>query len=80
LANVPGPLLLARLFHTVGRRRMITLSYLVSGCYLAGFAQLFRTGALTAVTLTSAWCVIFFFASAGASAVHHDIDPALRQP
>jgi uncharacterized membrane protein YhaH (DUF805 family) len=31
---------------------------------------LFRDGTLTATTQTIAWCVIFFFASAGASAAY----------
>jgi MFS family permease len=37
---------------------------------LAACAQLFHAGLLTAVTLTATFCVIFFFASAGASAAY----------
>jgi hypothetical protein len=33
-------------------------------------AYLFDQGVLTALTQTIAWCVIFFFASSGASATH----------
>lgn len=66
-ANLAGPLLLAWFFDTVGRRRMITLTFGVSGVLLMISAQLFSLGLLTAVTQTAAWCVIFFFASAGAS-------------
>jgi MFS family permease len=69
-ANLIGPLLLAQLFDTIGRRRMITFTYGVSGVLLAISAQLFVTGLLTAVTQTVAWCVIFFFASAGASSAY----------
>ena len=32
--------------------------------------MLFKAGVLTAITQTIAWCVIFFFASAGASAAY----------
>lgn len=32
--------------------------------------MLFNNGALSATTLTALWCVVFFFASAGASAAY----------
>jgi MFS family permease len=66
--NLIGPLTLGRLFDTVGRRRMISGTYIISGVLLAITAFLFNAGSLTAITQTIAWCVIFFFASAGASA------------
>ena len=37
---------------------------------LAGSAVLFQAGLLDAVTQTVCWCIIFFFASAGASAAY----------
>lgn len=70
LGNVAGPVLLGRLFDVVGRRVMIAGSYLASGVLLAVTAWLFDAGVLTAVTQTVAWVVIFFFASAGASAAY----------
>jgi MFS family permease len=70
LGNLAGPLLLGRLFDTVGRRRMISGTYLLSGVLLLITAGLFQAGALTALTQTMAWSVIFFFASAGASAAY----------
>jgi MFS family permease len=70
LGNFLGPLLLGRLFDTVGRRKMITMSYVVSGAALIVTALLFQHGSLNAVTLTVAWCVVFFFASAGASSAY----------
>ena len=66
--NLLGPLTIGRLFDTVGRRKMISGTYLVSGILLVITAQLFKAGALNAVTQTLCWSVIFFFASAGASA------------
>ncbi|MDQ2740801.1 MAG: MFS transporter, partial [Chloroflexota bacterium] len=68
--NLLGPLLLGHLFDTVGRRKMILGTYGGSGILLAVSAVLFAQGALTAVTQTAFWCVIFFFASAGASSAY----------
>jgi MFS family permease len=70
LGNLIGPLTIGRLFDTIGRRRMIAGTYLLSGGLLAISAVLFNAGLLDAVTQTACWCVIFFFASAGASAAY----------
>ena len=70
IGNFFGPLVLGRFFDSVGRRRMIAWTYGLSGTLLALTGYLFWQGALTAVTQTFAWCVIFFFASAGASAAY----------
>ncbi|HEX3825636.1 MAG TPA: MFS transporter, partial [Sporichthyaceae bacterium] len=67
VGNLLGPLLLGRLFDVVGRRAMIGGCYLGSGVLLAADAVAFRAGVYDARTQTVAWCVIFFFASAGAS-------------
>jgi MFS family permease len=68
--NFLGPLLLGRLFDTLGRRAMITLTYGVSGILLALSGYLFSIGVLSAQTQTIAWMVIFFFASPAASAAY----------
>ncbi|MFJ5637780.1 MFS transporter [Streptomyces goshikiensis] len=68
--NFLGPLLLGRLFDTVGRRPMISGTYILSGLLLFGTAWLFGAGRLTAVTMTACWCVVLFFASAGASSAY----------
>ncbi|MGH9171836.1 MAG: MFS transporter [Acidimicrobiales bacterium] len=68
--NLAGPLLIGRFFDSLGRRKMIGGTYLLSGVLLAVTAELFRAGTLDAVTQTLCWCVIFFFASAGASAAY----------
>ena len=70
VGNFLGPLLLGRLFDVVGRRVMIAGTYLLSGAMLGVTAYLFDHGVLTATTQTLAWVVIFFFASAGASAAY----------
>jgi MFS family permease len=68
--NFLGPLLLGRLFDTLGRRPMITFTYAVSGVLLALSGYLFAQGMLSAQTQTIAWMVIFFFASPAASAAY----------
>ncbi len=68
--NFLGPLLLGRLFDTLGRRTMITLTYGVSGILLAISGYLFSIGALSAQGQTVCWMIIFFFASPAASAAY----------
>jgi MFS family permease len=68
VGNLAGPLLLGHLFDTLGRRKMISGTYLISGTVLAFSAWLFDSGVLNAAGQTFIWIVIFFFASAGASA------------
>ena len=68
--NFLGPVLLGRLFDTVGRRTMIAMTYAVSGLLLAGAGYLFALGVLSAAGQTIAWMVIFFFASAAASSAY----------
>lgn len=68
IGNLAGPLLLGRLFDTLGRKKMIAGTYILSGVLLAVSAWLFNVAALNALTQTIAWVIIFFFASAGASA------------
>ena len=66
--NLAGPLTIGRLFDTLGRKKMIAGTYILAGALLIVTAILFKQGALNAATQTIAWSVIFFFASAGASA------------
>jgi MFS family permease len=68
--NFLGPLLLGRLFDTLGRRAMITFTYGISGVLLGVSGYLFSIGVLSAQTQTIAWMVIFFFASPAASAAY----------
>lgn len=70
IGNILGPLLLGRLFDTIGRRPMISFTYIVPGILLTITGWLFVQGILNAVTQTICWSIIFFFASAGASAAY----------
>jgi len=67
VGNLAGPLVLGHLFDTLGRKKMIAGTYILSGVLLAISAFLFDIGALSPLTQTICWVVIFFFASAGAS-------------
>jgi MFS family permease len=68
--NFLGPLLLGRLFDTLGRRPMIAFTYAASGVLLTIVGYLFAQDMVSAAGLTLAWSIIFFFASAAASAAY----------
>jgi MFS family permease len=70
LGNLLGPVLLGRLFDTIGRKTMIAVTYALSGILLMVSAWMFSAGLLNATTQTIAWSVIFFFASSAASAAY----------
>ena len=70
LGNVLGPIVLGHLFDTIGRKRMIALTYSLAGILLAVTGWLFYIGLLTAQTQTIAWMIIFFVASAAASSAY----------
>ncbi|WP_251962368.1 MFS transporter [Pseudomonas sp. Marseille-Q5299] len=70
LGNFCGPLLLGRLFDVVGRRIMISSTYLLSGVLLAISGYLFQQQLIDVTEQTIAWMVIFFFASAAASSAY----------
>jgi MFS family permease len=70
VGNLIGPLLLGRLFDTVGRKPMIAGTYILSGILLLVTAYLFSQGLLTAFTMTACWSVVLLVASAGASSAY----------
>lgn len=76
IGNFLGPLILGRLFDSLGRRRMIAGTYGLAGALLALTGWLFARGALDAVGQTAAWSVIFFFASAAASSAYLTVGEA----
>jgi MFS family permease len=70
LGNVLGPLLLGPLFDRVGRRRMIALTYVLSGIGLALTGWAFMEGWLDARSQALCWSAVFFLASAAASSAY----------
>jgi MFS family permease len=70
LGNFAGPLTLGRLFDTVGRKPMITITYVGSAVLTVLLAVLFANGALSKWSFEGLIVLTFFFASAGASAAY----------
>ena len=70
LGNFLGPLTIGRLFDTVGRKKMISATYIGSGVLLFGTALLFKADVLTALTQALCWSAVFFVASSAASAAY----------
>ena len=70
LGNVLGPLLLGPLFDSIGRRRMIALTYVLSGAGLALTGWAFMEGWLDASGQALCWSAVFFLASAAASSAY----------
>ena len=70
LGNFLGPLLLGPLFDQWGRRLMIAATYALSGVTLALTGAGFVYELLDATTMTMAWSVVFFLASAAASSAY----------
>jgi len=68
IANFLGALLLGRLFDTVGRRIMISATYLVSAVILAVLAALLAGDTIGLWGYMALLCAAFFVASAAASA------------
>src|SRR5256714_3154394 len=70
LGNFLGPLVLGRLFDSVGRRKMIASTYALAGLGLIATGHAFASGALGALGLSLCWSAIFFVASAAASSAY----------
>jgi MFS family permease len=68
--NFLGPLVLGRLFDTVGRRPMISGTYLGSAALTVVLGFLLAGGGLTSWSFIALVAVTFFLASAGASAAY----------
>jgi MFS family permease len=68
--NFLGPVFIGRLFDTLGRRRMLAVTYAASGLLLAATGYLFAHDLVTARALTICWSAVFFVASAAASAAY----------
>jgi len=78
VGNLFGPLILGRLFDSLGRKPMIAGTYILSGVLLLLTAWLFNAGDLSATTMTACWCAVLFFASAGASAAYLTVSEVFR--
>lgn len=70
LASFLGPIVLGRLFDTIGRKPMIAATYAISGILLGLTVIPLVHGSLTAVTLNICFSLVFFTASSAASAAY----------
>ncbi|WP_131732257.1 MFS transporter [Actinomadura formosensis] len=70
LGNFLGPLLLGRMFDTVGRKPMISGTYFISAALTVLLGVFLASEGLTSWTFITLTAVTFFFASAGASAAY----------
>jgi MFS family permease len=70
LSNFVGPLVLGRLFDSIGRKKMIAATYGLSGLLLIGSALSFRAGKIGPVGQDLWFAAIFFVASSAASAAY----------
>jgi MFS family permease len=70
LSNFMGPLLLGRLFDTVGRIPMISATYIGSAVLVAVLGILLMTGSLVTWSFMTLAMAAFFLASAGASSAY----------
>jgi MFS family permease len=70
VANFMGPLLLGRLFDTVGRKPMITATYFGSAVLAVVLAVLLTQDVLSKWSFLAVLCATFFLASAGASSAY----------
>jgi MFS family permease len=70
LSNFLGPLLLGRLFDTVGRKPMISGTYFAAAALTILLALLLRDGTLGTAGFMALVLATFFFASAGASSAY----------
>jgi MFS family permease len=68
--NFLGPLMLGRLFDTVGRKPMISGTYFGAAALVTLMGVLLATGSLTTAPFIVLLCVAFFLASAGASSAY----------
>jgi MFS family permease len=68
--NLFGPMVMGHLFDTLGRRLMISSTYIASGILIAVTGWGLAQGWFNATTLTLLWCLVFFIASAAASSAY----------
>ena len=70
VGNFLGPVVLGRLFDTYGRRRMISVTYALSGLLLVAVGFAFERDLLSAAAQTAGWMIVFFVASPAASSAY----------
>ncbi len=80
LTNFGGPVLLSRLFDTVGRRIMISVNFCLTGIVFAISSALFLGGHLSTVAQVAWWAASFFFAASAAGSAYLTTSELFPQP
>ncbi len=78
--NFVGPVLLSRLFDTVGRRTMISINFCLTGIVFAVSSLLFLGGHLSTVSQVAWWAASFFFAASAAGSAYLTTSELFPQP
>ena len=68
--NFFGPIVMGRLFDSIGRRTMISLNFILTGLVFGTSSVLFLSGHLSATAQVAWWTASFFFASAAAGSAY----------
>ena len=68
--NFIGPVLLSKLFDSIGRRFMIALNFILTGLIFAASSFLFVQGHLSTVAQVAWWAASFFFAASAAGSAY----------
>ncbi len=68
--NFIGPALLSKLFDTVGRRIMISVTFCITGVLFGASSLLFLGGRLSTIAQVAWWSVAFFFAASAAGSAY----------
>jgi MFS family permease len=68
--NFFGPIVMGRLFDSIGRRTMISLNFILTGLVFGTSSVLFLHGHLSTTAQVAWWTASFFFASAAAGSAY----------
>ncbi len=79
IMNFLGPMILGRLFDSLGRRQMICATYVLSGLILLASSWLFLNGRLGIHSQIAWWSATFFFASCAASSAYLTVSEVFPQ-
>jgi len=79
VVNLLGPILLGRLFDSVGRKQMICATYVLSGLILLASSWLFLHNKLGVRSQIAWWAAMFFFASCAASSAYLTVSEVFPQ-
>jgi MFS family permease len=79
VANVLGPFLLGTFFDSIGRRKMIAITYGFTGIFLTVSSVLFLNRAISFRSQVALWALSFFFASTAASSAYLTVSEAFPQ-